>query len=61
MYLFGYRIETGKTHFTLNDTKNRCKWTSRFSLGGGEGGERQMICIRLANHKALTMLSSNWV
>ena len=37
MYLFGYRIETGKTHFTLNDTKNRYKWISRFSLGEGGG------------------------
>ena len=65
MYLFGYQIETGTTHFTLNDTKSRCKCISRFSLvgggGAGEGGERQAICIRLANHKALTMLSNNWV
>ena len=64
MYLFGYQIETGMTHFTLNDTKSRGKCISRFSLvgaGGGEGGERQAICIRLANHKALYMLSNNCV
>ena len=73
MYLFGYQSETGMTHFTLNDTKSRGKCISRFSLvgaggggggggGGGEGrGERQAICIRLANHKALHMLSNNCV
>ena len=38
MYLFGYQIETGTTHFTLNDTKSRCKCISRFSLVGGGGG-----------------------
>ena len=38
MHLFGYRIETRTTHFTLNDRKIRCKWISRFSLGGWGGG-----------------------
>ena len=61
----GYRIENRTTHFTLNDRKIRCKWISRFSLGGGGGGgrggegwERQVICIRLATRKVRPMLSN---